>query len=103
MPVSIQDILSYDVDAEIRERLNFIQKYISLGNFVGYYEGHQFQNIKLTELVSFNNAIVVGTTWENYKDITDKDLFAVNAKGGMVAALKVPAELTRYLNYMRRG
>lgn len=102
MTYTIKEAFRYDIHAEVRERLDFIQRYIAQGNRVGYYEGRVFQPIKLEELVSFNNAIVIGTDWENYKDITGKDLYAMNSRGGMVAALKVPVDLEQYLNYWGR-
>lgn len=103
MHLTIKEITALNVDAEIRERLNFIQKYISEGNRVGYYEGRQIVPIKLTELVSFDNAIVIGTNWDDYKEITNKMLVATNIKGGTVAVLKPSDKLERYLQNIRRA
>ena len=89
------------IEELIRERLNFIMKYIAQGCRVGYYTGRKFNPIKLTELVSFDNAIVVGTCWEDYYPITDKELGAVNSKNGMVAFLVVPEELKEYVRYQK--
>ena len=89
------------IEELIRERLNFIQKYVAQGCVVGYYTGREFHPIKLTELVSFDNAIVVGTSWENYYPITEKELGAVNSKGGMVAFMTVPEELAEYVHYQK--
>ena len=94
--------MTSNIEELIRARLNFIMKYNAQCCLVGYYTGQnqrsQFHPIKLTELVSFDNAIVVGTSWEDYIPITTFPLEAKNAKGGVVAYMPVPEELVEYVN-----
>ena len=91
------------VDEMIQERLDFIQKHIAQGNTVGYYVGRRFRPIKLEELVSFDNAVVIGTCWEDYIPITDEILYAFNGKGTPVAALLVPEKLRKAIELTKHG
>ena len=94
------------IQEQIQERLDFIQRNIAEGKIVGYYPNDNVNSrlrvIKLTELVCFNNAIVVGTCWEDYDPITDRILYSYKANGSPAEALVASAELKAFVNNQRR-
>ena len=94
------------IQEQLRERLDFIQRNIAEGKIVGYYPDDnvnaRLRVIKLTKLVCFNNAIVIGTCWEDYETITDRILYAYKGNGSPAAALVASPELKAFVNNQRR-
>ena len=94
-------LLYLEVANDVQDRLNFIQKNISEGKLVGYYTNNLFYKIKLEELVCIDAHILVGTTFENYKDITCEILYVFTALHNPIEAL-LPTEALKKWSRIKR-